>query len=105
MNATRENVVPMPAPRRYMIQRTFPAGALDGVTPEVKKVVNDNNTELGVTWEHSYANADKTKTFCIYTGPSEAAVREAAKKNSLPVDSVTEDPDHPVPEVDPGLAR
>jgi hypothetical protein len=92
MNATRENVVPMPAPRRYMIQRTFPAGALDGVTPEVKKVVNDNNTELGVTWEHSYANADKTKTFCIYTGPSEAAVREAAKKNSLPVDSVTEIP-------------
>ena len=92
MNANRANVVPVPAPRRYLIQRTFPAGALDGVTPEVKKVVNENNTELGVTWEHSYANADKTKTFCIYTGPSEAAVREAAKKNSLPVDSVTEIP-------------
>ena len=92
MNANRANVVPVPAPRRYLIQRTFPAGALDGVTPEVKKVVNDNNTELGVTWEHSYANADKTRTFCIYTGPSEAAVRQAAKKNSLPVDSVTEIP-------------
>jgi len=61
-------------------------------TKPTKKVVNDNNKELGVTWEHSYANADKTKTFCIYTGPSEAAVREAAKKNSLPVDSVTEIP-------------
>ena len=92
MNANRANVVPVPAPRRYLIQRTFPAGALDGVTPEVKKVVNDNNKDLGVTWEHSYANADKTKTFCIYTGPSESAVREAAKKNSLPVDSVTEIP-------------
>jgi hypothetical protein len=92
MNANRANVVPVPAPRRYLIQRTFPAGALDGVTPEVKKVVNDNNKDLGVTWEHSYANADKTKTFCIYTGPSEAAVREAAKKNNLPVDSVTEIP-------------
>jgi len=47
---------------------------------------------LGVTWEHSYANADKTKTFCIYTGPSEAAIREAAARNQLPVDSVTEIP-------------
>ncbi len=84
MNAT--------ATRRYLIQRTFPAGALDGVNADVKKVVNDNNKTLGVTWEHSYANADKTKTFCIYTGPSEAAVREAAKKNNLPVDSVTEIP-------------
>jgi len=92
MNANRANVVPVPAPRRYLIQRTFPAGALDGVTPEVKKMVNDNNQELGVTWEHSYANADKTRTFCIYTGPSEAAARQAAQKNNLPVDSVTEIP-------------
>lgn len=92
MNAKREAVVPVPAPRRYIIQRTFPAGALDGVTPEVKKMVNDNNRELGVTWEHSYANAEKTKTFCVYTGPSEAAVREAAKRNNLPIDVVTEIP-------------
>ena len=82
----------MNANRRYMIQRTFPAGALEGVTPEAKKTVNDNNRQLGVTWEHSYANADKTKTFCVYTGPSEAAIREAAKRNSLPVDMVTEIP-------------
>lgn len=77
---------------RYLIQRTFPAGALDGVTPEVKKAVNANNAALGVNWVHSYANADKTKTFCVYTGPSEASVREAAKRNNLPVDSVTEIP-------------
>jgi hypothetical protein len=75
-----------------MIQRTFPAGALDGVTPDVKKQVNANNGELGVTWEQSYVNAEKTKTFCIYTGPSETAVREAAKRNQLPIDSVTEIP-------------
>jgi hypothetical protein len=92
MNANRADVVPVPAPRRYMILRTFPAGALDGVTPAVKKTVNDNNEVLGVTWVHSYANADKTKTFCIYTGPSEDAVREAAKRNGLPVDAVIEIP-------------
>jgi predicted amidohydrolase YtcJ len=78
--------------RRYMILRTFPAGALDGVNAQVKKTVNDNNQSLGVTWVHSYANADKTRTFCVYTGPNEAAVREAAKKNNLPVDSVVEIP-------------
>jgi hypothetical protein len=75
-----------------MIERTFPAGALDGVTPEVKKMVNTNNQTLGVTWEHSYANAERTKTFCVYTGPSEAAIREAARRNNLPVDSITEIP-------------
>jgi len=92
MNATRADAMPKPAPRRYMILRTFPAGALDGVDAQVKKKVNDNNSELGVTWEHSYVNADRTRTFCVYSGPSEAAVREAAKKNSLPVDAVFEIP-------------
>ena len=92
MSAARDSVVSVPAPRRYLIMRTFPAGALDGVDAAAKKKVNDNNKELGVTWEHSYANADKTRTFCIYTGPNEAAIREAAKRNGLPVDSVTEIP-------------
>ena len=78
--------------RRYMILRTFPVGALDGVNAEVKKIVNENNRSVGVTWVHSYANPDKTKTFCVYTGPSEAAVREAARKNNLPVDAVVEIP-------------
>jgi len=78
--------------RRYLITRTFPAGALDGVDAAVKKQVNENNRSVGVTWEHSYANADKTKTFCIYNGPNEAAIREAARLNNLPVDTVTEIP-------------
>jgi len=82
---------------RFMILRTFPAGALDGVNAEVKKMVNDNNKALGVTWEHSYANADKTKTFCVYTGPNEAAIREAAKRNNLPVDAVFEIPNMLLP--------
>jgi uncharacterized protein DUF4242 len=78
--------------KRYMITRTFPAGALDGVDAGVKKTVNENNRSVGVTWVHSYANADKTKTFCVYMGPSEAAVREAARLNNLPVDAVMEIP-------------
>jgi len=77
---------------RFLIERTFPAGALDGVDAAVKQKVNSNNKSLDVNWEKSYANADKTKTYCVYTGPSETAVREAAKLNGLPVDVVTEIP-------------
>ena len=88
----------MTVEKRFMITRTFPAGALDGVTPDVKKTVNQNNKAVGVTWVHSYLNPDKTKTFCVYTGPSEAAVREAAKRNNLPVDTITEVPNMLLPQ-------
>jgi hypothetical protein len=81
-----------PAQHRYLIERTFPAGALDGVDAAVKQKVNANNSTLDVTWEKSYANSNKTKLFCVYDGPSENAVREAAKINGLPVDVVIEIP-------------
>ena len=83
---------PVQSTHRYLIERTFPPGALDGVDAAAKKKVNDNNSTLNVTWEKSYANADKTKLYCVYDGPTEASVREAAKLNGLPVDNVTEIP-------------
>jgi predicted dinucleotide-utilizing enzyme len=80
------------ATHRYVIERTCPAGALDGLDAATKEKVNANNATLGVRWLHSYANAEKTKTFCVYEGPSEDAVRQAAALNGLPVDSVMEVP-------------
>lgn len=77
---------------RYMIERTFPKGALDGLDAKAKQSVNATNARFGVTWLSSYANTDKTKTFCLYEGPSEKAIREAAAANKIPVDSVTEIP-------------
>ena len=77
---------------RYVVERTFPAGALDGLDAALKAKVNANNAKFGVHWLMSYANAAKTKTYCIYEAPSEAAVREAAAANSLPLDSITEVP-------------
>jgi hypothetical protein len=77
---------------RYLVERTFPRGALDGLDAATKEKVNANNASVGVRWIKSYATADKTKTFCIYEGPSEAAVRKAAVLNGLPVDSVAEVP-------------
>jgi hypothetical protein len=77
---------------RYVVERTFPPGALAGLDAATKRKVNANNASVGVRWVESYANADKTKTFCIYEGPSEAAVRKAAELNKLPVNSITEVP-------------
>jgi hypothetical protein len=77
---------------RYLVERTFPAGALDGLDAALKAKVNANNARFGVRWLMSYANAAKTKTYCIYEGPSEAAIRKAATSNGLPVDTVSEIP-------------
>jgi hypothetical protein len=77
---------------RYVVERTFPAGALARLDAALKAKVNANNAKFGVRWVISYANAAKTKTFCIYEAPSEAAIRKAAAANALPVDSITEVP-------------
>jgi hypothetical protein len=77
---------------RYVVERTFPKGALDGLDAAGKAKVNQTNAKYGARWLMSFANADKTKTYCIYEAPSEAAVREAATANKIPVDSITEVP-------------
>ena len=77
---------------RYVVERTFAAGALDGVDAATKARVNANNAKYGVHWLMSYANSAKTKTYCIYEGPSEDSIRKAASANKLPVDSITEVP-------------
>ena len=86
----------VPAPKtgvkRYMVVRTFPAGALAGLDAAAKKNVNARNASQGVNWVYSYANADKTKTFCIYEGPSEEAIRAAASANKIPIDYIVEIP-------------
>ena len=86
--------VPAPAKgmSRFMVVRTFPAGALAGLDAAGKKEVNKCNSSHGVRWVHSYANADKTKTFCIYDGPNEQSIREAATANKIPVDYIVEIP-------------
>ena len=57
---------------------------------EVCGVVVANNMDKGVTWVHSSVTPDRKKTFCIYDGPTPEAIRDVAKKNSLPVDRITE---------------
>ena len=78
---------------RYLIERTFPAGLQIPMTPEGAHAclgVVDNNAREGVTWVHSYVNEDKTRTYCVYDGPSPEAIRRVAHANGLPVDRITE---------------
>jgi hypothetical protein len=75
-----------------MVVRTFPRGALDTLDLATKQKVNAGNERSGARWIHSYANADRTKTFCVYEGVSEEAIRKAASVNGLPIDSVMEIP-------------
>jgi Nickel responsive protein SCO4226-like len=78
---------------RYLVERTFKEGLFIPINEEGAKtcqLVVANNAEELVTWVHSYVNEDKSKTFCIYDGPSPEAVRRAATRNSLPVDRITE---------------
>jgi Protein of unknown function (DUF4242) len=78
---------------RYLIEREFPDGLGIRVDEEGTRLcgrVVDNNAEDGVTWVHSYVTPDRTKTFCIYDGPTPEAIRRAATRNRLPISQITE---------------
>ena len=78
---------------RYMIERTFTEGLQVPVDAEGANMCTNvvkKNSDEGATWVHSYVSEDKTKTFCIYDGPSPEAIRRAAERNGLPVDRITE---------------
>ena len=84
---------------RFMVERSFKDGLhipSDSSGATACLTVVEKNAGNGVTWVHSYVTADKKKTYCIYDGPNEAAIRAAAQQTGLPVDSVT-----PVTVLDP----
>jgi Protein of unknown function (DUF4242) len=78
---------------RYLIEREFPDGLTIPQNPvgasAVREVIN-NNASDGVTWLHSYVIPDRTRTYCIYDGPSPEAVRRAATRNKQPITQITE---------------
>ena len=78
---------------RFVVQRTFPDGLAIPTTPEGAKTclgVVENNAEEAVTWVTSYVSLDRTRTFCVYDGPSPESIHRAALANGLPVDSISE---------------
>jgi hypothetical protein len=78
---------------RYLVERTFPDGLaipLTAAGSEACLAVVAVNANDGVTWLHSYVTPDRTRTFCVYDGPSPEAIRRVAAQNKLPVDRITE---------------
>lgn len=84
----KEEIMP-----RYVVERTFDGGLEVPTDPngfDTMMGVVGNNAKEQVTWVQSFVSADKTKTYCIYDGPSPEAIRRAAELNSLPVDVISE---------------
>lgn len=78
---------------RYIVERTFPDGVPSRAGSDEAQFCLDlveRNADEGVTWMHSYVSDDKTKTFCVYEGPSPEAIRKTALRNQLPVDRITQ---------------
>jgi Protein of unknown function (DUF4242) len=78
---------------RYIVERTFADGLQIPADEQGAKAcltVVDGNAAEGVTWIHSYVTGDRSKTYCVYDGPSPEAIRSAAERNGLPVDRITE---------------
>ena len=78
---------------RYVVEREFgnglgiPAAAAGA---EWCLALVERNADAGVTWLHSYVSEDRTKTFCVYDGPSPEAIRKSAARNQLPVERITQ---------------
>lgn len=78
---------------RYLVERTFPDGLSIPTTRRGAEACHEvvrGNADESVTWVHSYVSPDRTRTFCVYDGPSPKAIRRAAERNGLPVDRMTE---------------
>ena len=72
----------------YVIERNFAEQIeLDAAHDADVKLVND---DVGVRWVYSFLSADKKKTYCLYEAPNPEAIREAARRNGVPADVITE---------------
>ena len=77
---------------QYVIERDIPgAGKL---SPDELKAISQKSRDVlqgmgpAIQWVHSYVTGDKI--YCVYRAPSEAMVREHARKGGFPADRISE---------------
>jgi hypothetical protein len=78
---------------RYIVERTFQNELhlpVPGDSEQDRLRFIENNALLDVVWIHSFVSPDKKRSFCLYDAPTPEAVRQAAFRNRLPVDRITE---------------
>ena len=78
---------------KYVIERTIPGAgqlsaaeiqAISAKSNDVLKGMNEAGTSI--QWVESYVTDDKI--YCVYTAPTEDAIREHAKQGGFPAESV-----------------
>jgi hypothetical protein len=72
----------------FVIERQFP-GALE-LDAQGVAAIRAINADIGVNWLYSFLSADRRKTYCLYEAPSVEAIREAARRASIPADRIVE---------------
>jgi hypothetical protein len=73
---------------RYMIERKF-AEELE-LSKTAAASIKQINDEEGIKWLFSFLSADRLKTYCLYEAPSAEAIRIAARRLSIPADTILE---------------
>jgi len=83
--------LPVLAQQRFVIERDMPG--VSTLTAEQRRDASRNSNkvlrDLGpdIQWVQSYVAGDKI--YCIYNAPSEALIREHAKRAGLPANRIT----------------
>jgi Protein of unknown function (DUF4242) len=72
----------------YMIERSF-AEQLDMTSDDVT-LLEEINSDEGVSWLFSFLSADRHRSYCLYEAPSPDAIIAAAERAGIPADVVTE---------------
>lgn len=72
----------------YLIERNF-AEQLEMTSDDVR-LIEEVNSDEGVSWLFSFLSADRHRSYCLYEAPSPDAIVAAAKRAGVPADVVTE---------------
>jgi len=72
----------------YLIERNFAEQIQP--TPEIAAAIKQVNTDVNINWLFSFLSADKKKTYCLYEAENPEAIRDAARRLSLPADVIIE---------------
>jgi hypothetical protein len=85
---------------RYLVERSFPAGLGAFLADKPIGALVEANEDAGVVWLHSYVTDDPRRVFCLCDAASPEAIRKAARRAGLPVDTI-----HRVTVLDPHAYR
>jgi hypothetical protein len=72
----------------FLIERAY----AEAVETDLEKdaAIKQVNDEIGIQWLFSFLRADKRKSYCLYEAPNAEAIRAAAERLGIPVDTIVE---------------